>query len=199
MAGSIPELDPHLRGDRPDPGVPARAARTVGGCMSTEVYAVLPEDTIYAAAELLLAAGVSAVPVVDHQGQLAGILTLTDLLKRLPADWGRDVGAALMGLLREPEKKPRGARIRRVRDLMTRPAIVATPDESLQVAAARMIEHRIHQLPVVEKGLLAGMVARSDIIAALVALAEREAGLQTRSAQRHLAARIMARSDQAGD
>lgn len=51
----------------------------------------------------------------------------------------------------------------RVRDIMTGPAIVASPETTLPVAAALMKEKRIRHLPVVENGRLVGMISRGDL------------------------------------
>src|SRR5512136_2502478 len=50
-----------------------------------------------------------------------------------------------------------------VRDIMTSPAIVITPDTSVPVASALMREHGIRHLPVVENGRLVGIVSRGDL------------------------------------
>ncbi len=199
MSDAIPQLDPRLRKFRSRIADPDHGANTVASCMTTDVYAVLAGDTIYAAAELLLAAGVSGVPVISHEGEVAGILTLTDLLGRLGGGKLDDVGVLLQDLLGGVRSGKDDAAATRVRDIMTTPAIVATPDESLLAVGSRLMARKIHQLPVVENGCLVGMVTRSDIIAALVARAEREAGYPERSAQRHLAAQILAEPDPARD
>jgi CBS domain-containing protein len=51
----------------------------------------------------------------------------------------------------------------RVRDIMTSPAIVITPDTCVPEASALMKEHRIRHLPVVENGRLVGIVSRGDL------------------------------------
>jgi CBS domain-containing protein len=51
----------------------------------------------------------------------------------------------------------------RVRDIMTSPAIVITPDTSVPAASALMKERGIRHLPVVENGRLAGIVSRGDL------------------------------------
>jgi CBS domain-containing protein len=51
----------------------------------------------------------------------------------------------------------------RVRDIMTSPAVVVTPDTTLPVANSLMKEKRIRHLPVVENGRLVGIVSRGDL------------------------------------
>jgi CBS domain-containing protein len=51
----------------------------------------------------------------------------------------------------------------RVRDIMTSPAIVVTPDTTLPAANVLMKEKRIRHLPVVENGRLVGIISRGDL------------------------------------
>jgi CBS domain-containing protein len=51
----------------------------------------------------------------------------------------------------------------RVRDIMTSPAIVVTPETTLPVATALMKDKQIRHLPVVENGRVVGMVSRGDL------------------------------------
>ena len=51
----------------------------------------------------------------------------------------------------------------RVRDIMTSPALMIGPDTSVPTAIALMRQHDIRHLPVVENGLLVGMISRGDL------------------------------------
>jgi len=53
---------------------------TAGDIMTAPAVTVLPEATILEAVRLLLANSISGVPVVDSEGNLAGIVTEKDLL-----------------------------------------------------------------------------------------------------------------------
>jgi CBS domain-containing protein len=50
-----------------------------------------------------------------------------------------------------------------VRDIMTSPAVVVTPDTSVPAASALMKEHGIRHLPVVENRRLVGIISRGDL------------------------------------
>ena len=62
--------------------------RTVADIMSSPAHTVGPDDTIEAAARLMLSRHISALPVVDGAGHLVGMLTTTDCLlaSLTPAD-----------------------------------------------------------------------------------------------------------------
>lgn len=156
----------------------------VGDFMASEVYTLLPEDTVYAAAELLLAARVSAAPVVDRDGSLVGMLTLTDLLYRAEVPHSGKIADAVISWLGGDPTTFKKAVSTYVRDVMTTPVICIGPDDTLQAAATKMLEKRIHQLPVVEEDKLVGIVSRSDVIGALVAWVEKKAGFSERGPSR---------------
>jgi len=54
---------------------------TVKEVMSRDVVTIHPEQTIVAAAQLMLEHRMSGIPVVDSRGQLLGIITETDIFK----------------------------------------------------------------------------------------------------------------------
>jgi len=56
-----------------------------------------------------------------------------------------------------------------VGDSMRRRVIICEPDETLQVAEDRMKEHKIHSMPVIDDGRLAGMFSGSDLLRAIAA------------------------------
>jgi CBS domain-containing protein len=55
----------------------------------------------------------------------------------------------------------------RVQDAMSSPVLTIGPDESIQDAAATLLEHRVGSLPVIEEGRLVGIVTTSDLLRAV--------------------------------
>jgi CBS domain-containing protein len=51
---------------------------------------------------------------------------------------------------------------------MTSPAVTCAPDDTLERAATVLHEHELSRLPVVESGTLVGIVARGDILKAVM-------------------------------
>lgn len=68
----------------------------------------------------------------------------------------------------------------KIRDVMTEPAITVGPDDALSLVAARMREHGIGALPVVEGERLVGIVTDRDLVVSLVEEPGESEGLRTR-------------------
>ena len=104
---------------------------------------------------------VSAVPVLDAAGHLAGVVSEADLLLKA-------IGAeALAGYLISTGRRGEQSKASGVTaaELMSTPAVAAGPEESVATAARRMHDHRVKRLPVVdETGLLVGIVSRVDVL-----------------------------------
>lgn len=119
---------------------------TVAERMSTTVYAVRPDTTLTEAAQLMRSSGVGGVPVLDQEGrECVGILTERDIVVRVLAE-------------------ERESRSMFVRDVATLHPITCTPEESLTAAAARMREHEVQHLPVVEGVHVVGLLSLADIV-----------------------------------
>lgn len=141
--------------------------------MSTEVASVNGSSSFKDVAEVLIAHGVSAVPVVDGEGHVVGVVSEADLLRK--EEFKEQY-------YREGYQPPLRARLRHrlsrdggdVRDkargdtaaaLMTAPAVTVRPHASVVSAMRLMEEHGVKRLPVVdEEGILEGIVSRHDLL-----------------------------------
>lgn len=112
--------------------------------MTDSVVKIHPEETVAVAARTLTHYNIGALPVCGSNGQLCGVVTDRDLVTRCLASG------------RQPEKTP-------VRDVMTGNVVSATPDMETGVAAHLMGRQQIRRLPVVENGVLCGMVSLGDL------------------------------------
>lgn len=104
---------------------------------------------------------VSAVPVLDVAGHLAGVVSEADLLFK---EIGQD---ALSGHVRSTGRRGERAKAAGVTaaELMSTPAVTIGPRESLAEAARRMHDRRVKRLPVVDDaGRLVGIVSRVDVL-----------------------------------
>jgi len=136
---------------------------TVADVMTRRVATVTEETTYKQIVETLTKNGVSAVPVVDLDQHVIGVVSEADLLHKVD----------IAGL--EPHGWPlerKRTRIAREKanadfagDLMTVPPITVTESDSVAVAARLMDTEQVKRLPVVDsKGRLVGIVSRSDLL-----------------------------------
>ena len=129
--------------------------------MTRDVLTVGPDTSAKYAAEVLTERGFAALPVVDGDDQLVGIVAEADLLRdRLPADPRLH--------LRRDESEPENPPPLLVRGVMT--SAVRTIDTAADVAdlARLLVDERIRSVPVLEHPRLAGIVSRRDLLRALV-------------------------------
>ncbi len=139
--------------------------------MTTEVAKVPPETPVAAIARLFADRGVSAVAVTDPAGTLLGIVTESDLIRRL-ADEDERPSGWLARLFDSPgAKAERYARSHGVNagEVMTGRVVTAGPEESAAHIARLMEEHKVRRVLVTEGGRVLGLVSRSDLVRALVA------------------------------
>jgi CBS domain-containing protein len=137
--------------------------------MVSTVITVGPECSVQDVAETLLENRISAVPVVTDGGDLVGIVSEGDLIRRTEIDTERRRSrwlALLLGtqpLAAEFVKSNAGM----VADVMTRDVIVATPDTPLRQIAALLEKNGIKRVPIVSNGKLVGIVSRANLVQAL--------------------------------
>lgn len=134
--------------------------------MSQKVASVMPGTSLRIALRLLRSNGVKALPVVDAERRVVGIVTQTDLLDK--ADWGPSAtGSGLGWRLRSIGNSDRPLR-GKVRDVMTSDVRSVTVSTPIARVVQVMAETGHHHVPVVDAaGKLAGMVTQSDVVAAL--------------------------------
>ena len=129
-------------------------------------------------AKLLLDKHINGVPVVDDAGKLVGILCQSDIIaqqKQLPVPslFSFLDGYINLSSMKSLEKEVRKIAATAVSDAMTPNPVTVSPDSSIETVAALMVDHNFHTLPVVEDGLLVGVVGKEDILRTLMPTDER--------------------------
>lgn len=138
-------------------------ALMVRDVMSTRVVTVAPDLGYKQIADLLVDMGVSAVPVVDGDGRVLGVVSEADLLYKLEFN-GADVHAGLFERRRSRLAKQKAVG-ETAAELMTSPAVTVAAGVPLTVAAQLMERHDVKRLPVLDDdGHLTGIVARRDLL-----------------------------------
>lgn len=131
--------------------------------MSAPVALIPADGSFKQAVALLCEHEVSAAPVVDDAGRVVGVISEADLLAKAE----RTLLEARPRLLQSRATRLARAKAagRRVRDVMTSPAITVSPCTTLEDAARVMQERHLRRLPVVDSGgRLVGVVSRADVL-----------------------------------
>jgi CBS domain-containing protein/mannitol/fructose-specific phosphotransferase system IIA component (Ntr-type) len=135
---------------------------TVRDLMTERPRTTTPDMPLREAAREMLSAGLSALPVVDSEGGLLGLLSERELMRHLMST------ALLTGAA--SRFTPPGAHGRRtVRDVMTRQVLCVAPEQSVAEVAALMTNKDVERVPVVRGGRLVGFLTRGDIVRKLIA------------------------------
>jgi CBS domain-containing protein len=138
--------------------------------MTRNIISIAPDATVEDAANLMLARHISGLFVVDAAGDLAGIVTEGDLLRR--DELGTERGRSWwLKLLVSPARQAADftrAHGRHVRDVMTEDVISVAEDAQLETVVATMEKARIKRVPVTKDGRVIGVISRSDLLRALV-------------------------------
>jgi CBS domain-containing protein len=142
--------------------------------MVSPVVTVKPCASVKEVAKLLLEQRISAVPVVDDQGKVVGIVSEGDLLHRFEVGTERRRSWWLLGLTREETLAAEyvKAHARKVADVMTSTVITATPDTPLHELATLMEINSVKRVPIVKDGQLVGIVSRANLVQAVASARE---------------------------
>jgi len=129
--------------------------------MTREVVTVAPDTSVKSVAEILATRGFTAVPVVDDEHRLRGIVTEADVLR------GRMLPDPRLRLRRDRGDRSAPPPLL-VRGVMTAP--VRTVEATADVAdiARFFVEERLRSVPVVDRGRLVGILSRRDLVRTLV-------------------------------
>jgi CBS domain-containing protein len=123
--------------------------------MSRAVVTVGPDTPIGAAAALLTGRGFTALPVVDGDGEVVGIVTEADLLRDRVRHDARSLVAEELA----------AAPLARVGDVMTTQVLTVAPATDVADLVQRMQALGIRAVPVVRpSGRLVGIVSRRDVL-----------------------------------
>jgi CBS domain-containing protein len=144
--------------------------------MDDDPATIMPDTKAEDVARLLGENELHGVPVVNEAGRCVGIVTENDLVM---ADEEGDLhiphyvelfgGLVFLESVRGFEQRLRKAMAATASDLMTKDPTTIGPDEDVHAAARVISESGHNRLPVVEHGLLVGVITRADVLRALTA------------------------------
>ena len=122
--------------------------------MTPGVSVVHPKDPIGTLQDMMSEKHIRHVPVVDDDGRIVGLVSERDVLRRaagleteLPLSVSHGLSAAI-----------------KVEEIMTWHVDTVEADDAAATAAAVMLENKYGCLPVLEQGVLAGILTESDFV-----------------------------------
>ena len=141
--------------------------------MTSKVIYVGADEAVVNAARLMLQHQISGLPVVDKKGELVGIVTEGDFLRRSELGTQRRRPKWLEFVL-GPGKLAQEyvhASGKKIEDVMTPDPWTIDENESLEAVVDMMERHRIKRIPVTRSGRVVGIISRANLMHALASLA----------------------------
>ena len=147
--------------------------------MTTQLITLQPTDTIKKAAIKFAVDNISGAPVVDNRNHLLGILSENDILDIIlkeqiileKKNYDGDLLTYAMDSASETDDNLKKIAVdisnKPVSEVMVRTVLTTTPDTNIIEVLKAMISMDVNRLPVVEKGVVLGIITRSDIVFAL--------------------------------
>lgn len=120
---------------------------TAGAIMTPNLVTVRPEASIEEAIDLMLREQISGLPVLDEDDRLIGVIT----------------EFAVLAVAYD-----RRVKNHTVSQHMTREVITVDVDDPVSRVADLCIVHRVRRVPVIKEGRVVGVIARRDVLRALV-------------------------------
>lgn len=145
-----------------------------GDVMTAAVVSVPQDGTIADVTKLMMDYHVSALPVIDGEGMLVGLISEGDLMRRVRdgAAPRRSWWLELFTGSGESSADFIKARSHRVSDVMTRDVLSVTDDTPVGEIARLLEKKRIKRVPVLRDGRVVGIVSRANLLQALAAVDE---------------------------
>jgi acetoin utilization protein AcuB len=132
----------------------------VKGWMTSDVMTIDEDTSMMKASEIMRENNIRRLPVM-HKGKLVGIVTDRDIKEASPSKATTLDVHELYYLLSELK----------IKDIMSTHVFTISPEETVEKAAVKMLEHHISGLPVVnDKGKVVGVITQGDIFKVLVSL-----------------------------
>ena len=123
---------------------------------SNELRTISADATVHAAVAKLVEYNIGALPVCDENGELVGIITERDVLRRVAA---KDAQSALQ---------------QKVAAIMTRNVVVSEPTNDVEYAMHVMTNERVRHLPIMVEDKLVDILSIGDVVKAKLDMSDAE-------------------------
>ncbi|MBI4773814.1 MAG: CBS domain-containing protein [Deltaproteobacteria bacterium] len=144
-----------------------RTRLKAGDVMTRKVISVKLDTSLEEAAAVMAQHNVSGVPVLDHHGRVAGIISEHDFLERMSRGETRSFMGVLADCISSKGCAVLTIKGRTAADIMSSPPISVWEDTPVSEIASLLTEKRIHRAPVADReGFVRGMITRTDLLKA---------------------------------
>lgn len=143
--------------------------RTASDIMEKNVVTASPDTSVFRLVHLFVKNKVSAIPIVDDDEQLIGIITDADLLykkiKPHVPHYVNLLGASIYyNGISEYDKGFKKLMACTAKEMMTKNVIIAAPDADVEQIAGVMVAEHLKVIPIVEGRRVVGIVTRNNIL-----------------------------------
>ncbi len=141
-----------------------------GDVMSRRVISASEDTSLKEAARLMAENNITGLPVIDHESRLVGVVSEKDFLRE--AGMGMDLSfmSVIARCMTDSGCRVSSLNSRKIRDIMTAPAVTVSENTSLSEIADILNERKINRVPVIGmNSKLCGIVTRSDIVSSCCA------------------------------
>ena len=144
----------------------------VSELMTQPVLTIRQDRNLEEVAHKMLDNRIGGLPVVDEEGKIVGMVTESDFsAKEHAIPFSRSYAPQLFGewMSKEHiEKAYEAVRNVQVKEIMTKPPLTINEDDTVAEAVRRMLEGRVHRIPVVRDGIPVGIISRHDLLKLVV-------------------------------
>lgn len=142
---------------------------TAAEIMQTNLVTINPKMSVRHAAKILADNDMSAIPVVNDEGVLLGIVSESDLIHRLAHPHLPPYVEILGGVIYlenpfEMKKEFKKLTAITAEEIMTTKVATVSPDTDISNVATIMVEKNINGIPVVKDNKIIGIVTRHDLV-----------------------------------
>ena len=137
--------------------------------MNKRLVTLKPGDTLRQAAAVFAKNKISGAPVVGPGKKLLGVLSQSDLVRRVDERaQGREPAFYYEGDRLQVAHEPVDLGDTPVREVMTKVTLAVSPDEPIDRVARTMLAKKVHRVLVAERGALRGVISSLDLIRGLL-------------------------------
>jgi CBS domain-containing protein len=147
--------------------------------MNCNVICLSPEDSIFDAAKIFSEKNISGAPVVKD-GKIVGVLSISDIIRFVSMKLQKtetplpSLSLLIFEFIKSSKdyltfkKEMKKISKIKVKDAMSTKVVCISPEASIIEAASLMEKNDVNRLPVVENDKLVGIIAREDLVKALI-------------------------------